>query len=214
MIKPNSSMSDYAHIVSSKTILVKPKEATRGRKAPEEAAGQVRDAIRLKHYSIRTEQAYVGWIKRYILFHDVRHPVEMGAAQVEAFLTHLAVKANVAASTQNQALSALLFLYREVLHQDLGPCATASPPTCWNSVPHALGRFMPFPHPSGKTLLCVNRKRCIPTVLGMPVHDVWLAHDWRRLLLELSLPRSSVGASMWTLCVLFPYTSKCSNVGK
>ncbi len=82
---------------------------------------RVRDAIRLKHYSIRTEEAYVNWIKRYIFFHDVRHPAEMGAAEVEAFLTHLAVKENVAASTQNQALSALLFLYREVLHQDLGP---------------------------------------------------------------------------------------------
>ena len=82
---------------------------------------QVRDAIRLKHYSIRTEQAYVHWIKRYIFFHDVRHPAEMGTPEVEAFLTHLAVKENVAASTQNQALSALVFLYREVLHQDLGP---------------------------------------------------------------------------------------------
>ena len=80
---------------------------------------RVRDAIRLKHYSIRTEEAYVSWIKRYILFHDVRHPDEMGTAQVEAFLTHLAVKENVAASTQNQAFSALLFLYREVLHKDL-----------------------------------------------------------------------------------------------
>ena len=82
---------------------------------------RVRDAIRVKHYSIRTEQAYVSWIKRYIYFHDVRHPAEMGAPEVEAFLTHLAVNENVAASTQNQALSALLFLYREVLHQDLGP---------------------------------------------------------------------------------------------
>jgi integron integrase len=82
---------------------------------------QVRDAIRLKHYSIRTEQAYVGWIKRYIYFHGMRHPSEMGAPEVEAFLTYLAVKENVAASTQNQALSALLFLYREVLQQDLGP---------------------------------------------------------------------------------------------
>jgi integrase len=88
---------------------------------PKKLLDQVRDAIRLKHYSIRTEQAYIGWIKRYIFFHDVRHPAEMGAAEVEAFLTHLAVKENVAASTQNQALSALLFLYREVLHKDLGP---------------------------------------------------------------------------------------------
>jgi len=88
---------------------------------PQKLLDQVRDAIRLKHYSIRTEEAYVNWIKRYIFFHGVRHPAEMGAAEVEAFLTHLAVKENVAASTQNQALSALLFLYREVLHQELGP---------------------------------------------------------------------------------------------
>jgi integron integrase len=88
---------------------------------PKKLLDQVRDAIRLKHYSYRTEQAYVGWIKRYIRFHDVRHPAEMGAAEVEAFLIHLAVTENVAASTQNQALSALLFLYHEVLHQDLGP---------------------------------------------------------------------------------------------
>jgi len=88
---------------------------------PKELLEQVHDAIRLKHCSIRTEEAYVNWVKRYIYFHGVRHPAEMGAAEVEAFLTHLAVKENVAASTQNQALSALLFLYREVLHQDLGP---------------------------------------------------------------------------------------------
>jgi len=82
---------------------------------------QVRDAIRLKHYSIRTEEAYVDWIKRYIYFHGIRHPAEMGALEVQAFLTHLAVDQNVAASTQNQALSALLFLYKEVLQRDLGP---------------------------------------------------------------------------------------------
>ena len=62
---------------------------------------QVRDATRLKHHSYRTEQAYVGWIKRYIHFHNVRHPSEMGGPKVEAFLTHLAVKEHIAASTQN-----------------------------------------------------------------------------------------------------------------
>jgi integron integrase len=82
---------------------------------------RVRDALRLKHYSYRTEQAYIGWITRYILFHNRRHPKDLGAPAVEAFLTYLAVNENVAASTQNQALSALLFLYREVLHRDLGP---------------------------------------------------------------------------------------------
>jgi integron integrase len=88
---------------------------------PKRLLDQVRDAVRLRHYSIRTEDAYVNWVKRYIVFHDKRHPAEMGAPEIEAFLTHLAVKENVAASTQNQAFSALLFLYRQVLHQDLGP---------------------------------------------------------------------------------------------
>jgi integron integrase len=73
----------------------------------------------VKHYSFRTEQSYVNWIKRYILFHNKRHPKDMGTAEIEAFLTYLAVEKNVAASTQNQALSALLFLYRTVLHKDL-----------------------------------------------------------------------------------------------
>jgi integron integrase len=79
----------------------------------------VREAIRIRHYSRRTEKAYVHWIKRYIFFHGKRHPAEMGAAEVTAFLTSLAVQSKVAASTQNQALSALLFLYREVLGVDL-----------------------------------------------------------------------------------------------
>lgn len=87
--------------------------------APKKLLDRVREAIRLKHYSIRTEQAYVDWIRRFILFHDKRHPEKMGADEIEAFLTHLAVEKNVAASTQNQALSALLFLYRNVLKQDI-----------------------------------------------------------------------------------------------
>ena len=76
---------------------------------------QVRERIRTKHFSIRTEDAYVQWVRRFILFHGKRHPKEMGAAEVEAFLTHLAVDRTVASSTQNQALAALLFLYKEVL---------------------------------------------------------------------------------------------------
>ena len=79
----------------------------------------VRDTIRRKHYSIRTEEAYVNWIRRFILFHGKRHPKDMGAAEVEAFLTHLATEGHVSASTQNQAFSALLFLYRKVLHRKL-----------------------------------------------------------------------------------------------
>ncbi|MBF2036188.1 MAG: integron integrase [Leptolyngbyaceae cyanobacterium T60_A2020_046] len=87
---------------------------------PRKLLDQVRDVIRLKHYSYRTEQSYVGWIRRYILFHNKQHPKDMGGAEVEAFLTHLAVEGHVSASTQNQAFSALLFLYRNVLNQDLG----------------------------------------------------------------------------------------------
>lgn len=79
----------------------------------------VRGKIRLKHYSIRTEQAYVDWIKRYILHFNKRHPKDLGANEVEQFLTYLAVEGRVAASTQNQAKSALLFLYKEVLGAEL-----------------------------------------------------------------------------------------------
>ncbi len=80
---------------------------------------QVRNAIRLKNYSIRTEQAYTSWVKRYILFNGKRHPRQMGSTEIETFLSHLAVDRDVSASTQNQALSALLFLYREVLKKEL-----------------------------------------------------------------------------------------------
>jgi integron integrase len=80
--------------------------------------GDMRDAIRRKHYSIRTEQAYLGWVKRYILFHGKRHPNEMGEAQIVAFLNHLAVERKVASSTQNQALCALMFLYKQVLGRE------------------------------------------------------------------------------------------------
>jgi integron integrase len=86
---------------------------------PPKLLDQVRDKIRLKHYSIRTEQAYTDWIKRYILHFGKRHPREMGAPEVEQFLTHLAVNGRVSASTQNQARCALLFLYKEVLAVEL-----------------------------------------------------------------------------------------------
>lgn len=79
----------------------------------------MRDAVRARHYSRRTEDAYIAWIRRYILFHGKRHPAEMGAAELTQFLTALAVQGKVAASTQNQALSALLFLYRKVLGQEV-----------------------------------------------------------------------------------------------
>ena len=81
---------------------------------------RLRTAIRLRHFSRKTEEAYVGWVRRFILFHGKRHPADMGEADVTAFLTYLAEERGVSASTQNQALCALLFLYRQVLGRALG----------------------------------------------------------------------------------------------
>ena len=86
---------------------------------PPRLLDQVSSAIRYKHYSLRTEQAYVMWIKQFIRFHGLRHPREMGATEIESFLGHLVDARNVSSSTHNQALSALLFLYKNVLEVDL-----------------------------------------------------------------------------------------------
>src|SRR3989338_8641989 len=81
---------------------------------------QVRQAIRTRHYSPRTEETYVGWIKRFIFYHNKRHPAEMGEKEIAQFLSSLASESHVSASTQNQALNAVLFLYREVLRKEIG----------------------------------------------------------------------------------------------
>ena len=94
--------------VSFKTIKYtnnKLKSRTKMNKPPKKLLDQVRELIRLKHYSIRTEQAYVSWIKRFILFHEKKHPNDMGKTEVEEFLSHLATNLNVASSTQNQAFN-------------------------------------------------------------------------------------------------------------
>ena len=80
---------------------------------------RVRSEIRVRHYSLRTEETYVNWIRRFILFHQKRHPSAMGAPEIASFVSDLAVKHNVAVATQNQALSAILFLYRDVLHDPM-----------------------------------------------------------------------------------------------
>lgn len=100
---------DMAKTLAATATLNKPKLLDR-----------VRDVIRRKHYSIRTEQAYIDWIKRFIIYHGKRLPRELGEEEVAEFLTHLARDLGVAASTQNQALSALLFLYKEVLRHEIG----------------------------------------------------------------------------------------------
>ncbi len=81
---------------------------------------QVHQAIRTRHYSPKTEEAYIGWIKRYIFFHNKRHPLEMAEAEIAQFLSNLATKSRVSGSTQNQALNALLFLYHHVLGKEIG----------------------------------------------------------------------------------------------
>ncbi len=86
---------------------------------PPKLLDQVRDVLRRKHYSIHTEASYVDWIKRFILFHGKKHPNTMGSLEIERFLTHLAVHGKVAASTQNQALCAIVFLYKHVLGQQI-----------------------------------------------------------------------------------------------
>lgn len=91
-----------------------------GQGKPKRLLDQTRDVLRLKHYSLRTERSYCDWIERYIRFHGKKHPSEMNEVQVGEFLTHLARDGNVSASTQNQALSALLFLYKQVLKQEIG----------------------------------------------------------------------------------------------
>jgi integrase len=87
---------------------------------PPRLLDQVKEAARLKHFSFRTEKSYLYYIRNFILFHDKRHPKDMGTPEIEAFLTHLAVQLKVAASTQNQAFGALVFLYRHVLRQEIG----------------------------------------------------------------------------------------------
>ncbi len=95
---------------------------------------EVINYLRLKHYSIRTEEAYINWIKRFIIFHNKRHPLEMGDKEIREFLTKLAVKDKVAASTQNQALCAIIFLYKEVLKKKVGELEEM----VWSSKPKKL----------------------------------------------------------------------------
>ena len=104
----------------SRSLLARESAVTEPICAPRRLLDRVRDAIARRNYSLRTEEAYIGWIKRFIHYHGKRHPLEVGRAEVEAFLTYLACDKKVSASTQNQALCALLFLYREVLDREPG----------------------------------------------------------------------------------------------
>lgn len=114
-----SSVGVDAHDVRFKFLRMGPQPPSIPQDPPPRLLTQLRERLRTKHYSLRTEHVYVHWVRRFIIFHEKRHPVDMGAGEVTAFLNHLAVEREVAASTQNQAKSALLFLYQEVLGVDL-----------------------------------------------------------------------------------------------
>ena len=152
---------------------------------------RVRQAIRMRHYSRRTEQAYVDWVRRFALFHDKRHPETTGAADIRAFLSWLATQRHVSASTQNQALSALLFLYRRVLQIEIGPwipwrgrsgrraCRWRSPKTrpcgCWRSSTGSCGSIK-WANPAGSPAIAADGGCC---------------HDWA----AAAEPRSLGGQS-------------------
>ncbi len=125
---------------------------------PRKLLDQVRDVICMKHYSYRTEESYVAWIRRFILFHNKRHPSEMGAAEIEQFLSHLAVQERVAASTQNQAFSALLFLYREVLRQELDESI--------NSVRAKPSRYLPTVLTKAETHAILDQMSGVPQLVA------------------------------------------------
>src|SRR4030043_1892746 len=111
-------MEGYFQVTREYGFVAEQKTAYSGR--PTKLLDRLREALRSRHYSRRTEQTYCHWVKRFIFFHNVRHPAEMAEAEINGFLTHLAVKEKVSASTQNQALSALLFLYRHVIGREVG----------------------------------------------------------------------------------------------
>ncbi len=96
---------------------------------------RIREIIRLKHYSLSTEKTYISWIKRYLLFHHMRHPREMGRHEIESFLSYLAIDRKVASSTQNQAFNAILFLYREVLSIEIEGAIDAVRAKCPMRIP-------------------------------------------------------------------------------
>jgi integron integrase len=123
---------------SSRAAGVEMESAASGR--PPRLLDRVRDALRVRHRSPRTVEAYVRWVRRYVLFHEKRHPSELGAEAIREFLTHLAVEGRVSASTQNQALAALVFLYREVLARDVGDVSGAVRAHAPHRLPEVLTR--------------------------------------------------------------------------
>ncbi len=130
---------------------------------PPKLLDQFRSALRLKHRSMDTERAYVPWIKQYILFHNKKHPKEMGAKHIQAFLTYLAVQRRLSASSQNQALNAIVFMYKYVLHKDPGDFSNALRAKCPERLPVVLTK--------GEVNLIL---KCLPkTTHGLIIHMLY-----------------------------------------
>lgn len=125
---------------------------------PPKLLDQLRATIQARHYSRKTEQAYVGWVRRFVRFHGIRHPREMGEAEILAFLTHLAIHGRVSPSTHNQALSALLFLYRAVLEMEMDSLRTISRPRRSLRLPVVLSR--------GEVRLVLDRMTGVPWMMA------------------------------------------------
>ena len=149
---------------------------------PPKLLDRVRHACRVRHYSIRTEEAYHDWIKRFILFHNKRHPQEMGAAEINQFLTHLAVEGHVSASTQNQAFCALLFLYRAVLQADPGVIAGAIRAQRPKRLPVVLTR--------GEVRSVLERMEGVPQLVGLLLYGSGLR----------VLEGCGCASTIWTFC--------------
>lgn len=161
---------------------------------PRKLLDQVRDVIRMKHYSYRIEESYVAWVRRFILFHNKRHPSEMGAAEIEQFLSSLAVQEHVAASTQNQALSALLFLYREVLRQEVDESI--------NSIRAKPSRYLPTVLTQAETLAILDCMSGVPQLVAPLLYGSGL-----RISEALQLPVCCGDADSRTQPFLFLYLS-------
>ena len=138
---------------------------------------QVRETLRLRHYSIRTEDTYVSWIRRFIFYHEKRHPKDMRELEIEAFLTHLAVDLKVASATQNQAFNAILFLYREILGIELNDNI--------NAVRAKKPRRLPTVMTKAETITIINAMSGVHKLMasllygsGLRLRDVRLPFAW------------------------------------
>jgi site-specific recombinase XerD len=159
---------------------------------------QLREALRSRHYSRRTEQTYCHWVKKFIFFHNVRHPAEMAEPEMNQFLTHLAVKENVSASTQNQALSALLFLYRYVLDREIGDLGEVIRAKKSIRVPVVMTR---------------EEVKVVLNHLTKKIHEKDLAEGWGRVQLPDALSRKYPNAPVeWRWQWVFPQEKRWRNV--